>query len=169
METHSPGTWEEILALPDDAMLRSPSEFPDLPDGTRWASSPACLRHLLCEIMPRAAADLIDDVVRHESEHAAVARALGCTSRFAVLFVEPTEPGFDSAISPMHWWISPHPLSKLAVAAIAAAPADPSAEDLEKLRVMGYRDAEDLANRIRKFNRHARHPLPMPAHDAGRR
>jgi hypothetical protein len=143
-------------------MIRPLAEFPYLPHA-RYASSPEGLRRLILDVLspfPDADLSFLEDQIPHEMEHAAAARALGCISHFTFSMIP--RPGGWHAL-PGHQWASRGPLSKLAIAAIAAAPAQLSLDDLTDLRRMGYRDAADVADRIRRFNRHAQHPLPMPA------
>jgi hypothetical protein len=150
--------------LPDDAMIRVPSEFRGNVPRRRYARTPGELRRVIRE----AAAffpglDLADfeGDITHEAEHAAAARALGCTSRFIFTVAPIRDSAPDGAwySVPGHVYTSRKPLSKLALAAIAAAPSWLSEGDLADLHRMGYRDADDVAGRIRKSGQQ----LPMPA------
>ena len=150
--------------LPDDAMIRVPSEFRGNVPRRRYARTPGELRRVIRE----AAAffpglDLADfeGDITHEAEHAAAARALGCTSRFIFTVAPIRDSAPDGAwySVPGHVYTSRKPLSKLALAAIAAAPSWLSEGDLADLHRMGYRDADDVAGRIRESGQQ----LPMPA------
>jgi hypothetical protein len=151
-----------LLDLPDDAMVSVPAEFIDLPN-MRYADSGPEFRRLIREALapfPDADLGFFEDQIPHEMEHAAAAQALGCTSRFFFKMIP--QPGDDWYGIPGHVWASRNPVSKLAIAAIAAAPTWLSLDDVADLRRMGYQDAGDVADRIRGFNRRARCPLPLP-------
>lgn len=92
-------------------------------------------------------ADYEDDIA-HEAEHAAAARAIGCASHF--LFKTAPHPVRHDVwcTVTVHVYASREPLTKLAVASIAAAPSQLSASDLADLYCMGYRDVDDVAARI---------------------
>jgi hypothetical protein len=148
-------------------MLSVSAEFSDVPHAIGYADSPAGLLPIIRGIpasYPAATeADLawLEDGIQHEAQHAAAATVLGCSSRFCITMTP--LPGGGVHARPCCSWVSRRPLSKLAIASIAAAPSDPSPDDLADLRRMGYRDADDVAERIRRFNRRARYPLPLPA------
>ena len=69
-------------------------------------------------------------------------------------------------------YASSEPLTKLAVASIAAAPERLSDTDLDDLRCMGYRDAVDVAARIQASGQQLLMPrsvtaaVTCPAHRA---
>src|ERR1019366_9505885 len=71
--------------LPDDAMIRVPAAFRGDVPRRRHARTPAELRRVIREVAASFPdldpADFESDIM-HEAEHAAAARALGCTSRF---------------------------------------------------------------------------------------
>lgn len=148
-----------VQGLPDDAPLPVPAAFPaDVPD-TWYASTPSELRRVIREVMEVRLPDEDpaeqDPDIEHEAEHAAAAQALGCTVRFGF-----TVAPFGSVWS---WGSSIQicrggPLPKLAFAAIAAAPARLSDGDLHDLRNLGYQDAADVADRIRRSGQ--RMPVP---------
>lgn len=149
--------------LPDDAMIRVPSEFQEnVPH--RWhASTPEEFRRVIHEVMahfpPFDPADFEEDIV-HETEHAAAAGALGCASRFIFTAAPLRADDPDSVwyTVPAHVYTSRKSLPKLALAAITAAPSSLSDGDLADLRRMGYRDADDVARRIRESGQQ----LPLP-------
>jgi hypothetical protein len=148
---------------PDDALLPSPAGFRDAPH-RRYARTPDELRRLIRRALarfPGADPAAYEDQIVHETEHAAAAQALGCTSRF--WFTVAPNPAVDDLsvwyTQAGHSWASPVPLTKLAVAAIAAAPARLSDGDLADLYALGYRGADDVAKRIRRSGQ----TLPMPA------
>jgi hypothetical protein len=150
----------EFRDLPDDAMIRVPSEFRDDVPYRSYASSPGELRRLIREAAASFPdldpADFEDDIT-HETEHAVAAQALGCTSRFTFT-VAPLRDGVWYSV-PGHVYTSRKPLSKLALAAIAAAPSSLSDGDLADLHRMGYKDTDDVAERIRVSGQR----LPIPA------
>lgn len=150
--------------LPDDAPVRVPPGFEEeeVPDGT-YAATLEELRRVIGESAgPYGFPDLdpadYEDQIAHEAEHAAAARAIGCDSRF--LFRRGQHPARDDVWYDVtvHVYAASFPLTKLAVAAIAAAPSRLSESDLADLHCMGYQDAADVAARIRATGQH----LPMP-------
>jgi hypothetical protein len=145
----------------DETMIRVAEEFRDLPH-TRYAGDPEDFRHLIREMLRTTslAPGSFDDSIPHEMEHAAAAQAFGCATRFAFSVV-PLPDGLCRCYASTEW-ISPRPVSKLAMAAFIAAPAVPSDGDLRDLLLMGYLDAADVAERIRRCNRTAQYPLPVP-------
>lgn len=150
--------------LPDDAVVHV-TRYTDLPH-RRYADTAEGLRRLIHEMLatsPTADFDAYEDQIAHELEHAAAARALGCTSRFYFNLSPHPDVRWLWVCYTGHQYICREPLTKLAVAAIAAAPAWLSEGDLADLRSLGYRDAEDVADRIRRHNRRAPRPLPVPA------
>jgi len=111
----------------------------------------------------------IEAQIAHEAEHAAAARAVGFSrTRYGLgEWVERRTEGDVLTVitrwQVMVFHVAPvRPVSKLAYAAIIAAPARLSAGDVESLRDMGYRHAEDVAARIREFNSSAGITLPIP-------
>lgn len=137
--------------------------FTDVPYA-KYASTPEGLRSLIIETLapfPHADLSFLQTEIQHEAQHDAAARALGCTTRFAFSMIPLPDRSWQAL--PGHQWASERMLTKLAIASIAAAPACLSVNDRADLRSMGYRDAEDVAARIREFNRWARNPLPVPA------
>jgi hypothetical protein len=155
------GSLSALLALDDYAMVSVSPDFTDLPYA-KYASSAEGLRRLILDTLasfPDADLGFLEGAVAHEAGHDAAARAVGCTTRFAFSVI-PVLGGWQAL--PSHGWVSEHPLTKLAIAAIAAAPACLSVNDLANLHCMGYRDAQDVADRIREYNRWVRHPLPVP-------
>jgi hypothetical protein len=73
----------------------------------------------------------------------------------------------------LHWQLfiqalaPSRPVTKLAAATITAAPATLSPGDLKVLRAMGYRDAADVAARVRELALSKGIHLPVPASAAG--
>ena len=151
--------------LPDDAMIGVPSKFLENIPHTWYARTPDELRRVIREVLRRHfpdsdPAEYEHDIV-HETEHAAAARAIGCTSRFtftAAPFQDDDPFGVWYTV-PGHVFTSRRSLPKLALAAITAAPSWLSDGDLADLLHMGYQDADDVAERIRRFGQR----LPMPA------
>lgn len=164
-DEESRGSWKGLAEMPDDAIACVPGSLEDLPElpGATYAADIRGLRRIVREFTTRnygwAEGSLLAEIP-HEQEHAAAAQALGCRSRF-FFRVAPTEGGGRGACLG-HSWVARAPMTKLAVASIAAAPSYLSAGDLNDIRRMGYRDADDVAGRIRLFNRTAKHPLTMP-------
>jgi hypothetical protein len=153
--------------LPDYAMVDVSAEFSDVPHAIGYADSPAGLLPIIRAIpasypaATEAHLAMLEAEILHEAEHAAAASALGCSSRFCITMTP--LPGGGVHARPCHSCVSSRPLSKLALASITAAPSRLSPDDLADLRDMGYRDADDVAERIREFNRRACQPLPLPA------
>jgi hypothetical protein len=150
--------------LPDDAPVRIRAGFEEeIPYGT-YASTLEELRRVIGESTgPYGFPDLdpadYDDDIAHEAEHAAAARAIGCDSRF--LFKRAPHPArADTWYSvTVHVYASREPLTKLAIASIAAAPSWLSDTDLADLHCMGYIDAADVAARIQVSGQ--RLPIPL--------
>lgn len=111
-----------------------------------------------------AGLEIAEEQIRHEAEHGAAARSLGCSVRFTFSMV-PRPGGWEPRAGSQ--WVSRVPLSRLAAASIYAAPSRLSPADTDALRAAGYPDPEDLAGRIREFNRTADHPLPVPSSGGG--
>jgi hypothetical protein len=156
------GGLSALRDLDDYALVNVAAGFADVPYA-KYASTPEGLRRLIIETLapfPRADLSFLRTEIQHEAEHGAAARALGCTTRFTFSMI-PLPDGSWQAL-PGQQWASARMLSKLGIASIAAAPACLSVNDLSDLRSMGYRDAEDVAARIREFNSWARNPLPVP-------
>jgi hypothetical protein len=114
--------------------------------------------------------DYLEAQIAHEAEHAAAACAVGFGRIRYGLGEWIERHADDGAVTVTTRWqvmvfhVDPlRPVSKLAYAAIVAAPARLSAGDAEALRDIGYRDAEDVATRIREFSARAGAALPMPA------
>lgn len=148
--------------LPDDGLGRVPSEFRDDPD-VMYASTLEGMRGVIREaarLHPWISVAACEADIAHEAEHAAAARMIGCASRFG-LKVGRTGAGATYTVM-VHEFARPGMMTKLAFASMAAAPARLSEGDLADLRAMGYRDAEDVAARIREHNRHAAVPLLVP-------
>jgi hypothetical protein len=152
--------------LPDDAPVRIPDGFEEeVPYGT-YASTLEELRRVIREsAVPFLGLDPADyeDDIAHEAEHAAAARAIGCASRF--LFKRAPHPVRDDVWCSVtvHVYASSEPLTKLAVASIAAAPSWMSDTDLADLQCMGYRDVEDVAARIQASGQRLPVPLSVTA------
>jgi hypothetical protein len=150
--------------LPDEAMIIPPARFFSSPH-ERYARNSEELRRLIrASLAPitdlPAWLQFFVDQVPHEAEHAAAAQKLGCTSRFTFWLTPNRQGSWDGGLR--HDWISRRPVSKLAIAAIAAAPSWLSPGDLADLNLMGYQGSEDVADRIRAFNRRGRPRLPVP-------
>lgn len=166
---HAANRLPVLRDLPDDAPVRVPPGFEEeVPDGT-YAATLEELRRVIGESTgPYGFADLgpadYEDQIAHEAEHAAAARAIGCDSRF--LFKRGQHPARDDVWYhvTVHVYAASFPLTKLAVAAIAAAPSWLSESDRADLHCMGYQDAADVATRIRATGQH----LPMPLSVAGK-
>lgn len=149
-----------VRSLPDDALVELPCEFTEGPY-TRYAATPGELRALIREMIapyPDCSPQIFESHVEHETEHAVAASAVGCTGRFG--FTVAPAPGKDGLYaSAVYEVMSRAAVTKLALAAITAAPALLSDGDLVDLNRMGYRDAADVAGRIRASGQ----PLPIPA------
>jgi hypothetical protein len=150
----------------DLALVEVSAVFTDEPDIT-YADTLDGMQRLIDDFVARHAArhpdadwSLLDDAVAHESEHAAAAAALGCRSRFGLRVQQ--IPGNRCWVRPVHSCVSDAPLMKLAVAAMAAAPANPSEGDIEYLHDLGYAGVADVAGRILAYNKYARKPIPVP-------
>lgn len=154
--------------LPNDVLVRVPPGFEEVLDGT-YADTMEDLRRVIGDSTgPYGFPDLdpadYEDQVEHEAEHAAAARAIGCDSRF--LFRRGQHPARDDVWYnvTVHVYAASFPLTKLAIAAIAAAPSWLSESDIADLHCMGYQDAVEVATRIRVTGQH----LPMPLSGAAR-
>jgi hypothetical protein len=153
------GLHAALRAAPDDAVTTGWDEdFTDDPDVT-YASSPDGLRELAAALNASCQwqidPDYIESQVRHEQEHAAAALAAGFSKIRYGLFVHRAPRNVPGGVTVRTDWrmminhVAPAgPVSKLAYAAIVAAPAVLSAGDEEALRVMGYRNAADVTKRI---------------------
>lgn len=152
-----------LRGLPDDALVPVPPGFEQEVPGGTYAATPEELRRVLGESTgPYGFPDLdpadYEDQIAHEAEHAAAARAIGCDSRF--LFLRGQHPARANVWYNVtcHVYAARFPLTKLAIAAIAAAPSWLSASDLADLHCMGYQGSADVAGRIRATGQR----LPMP-------
>ena len=170
--SHAASRLALLRDLPDDALVRVPPGFEEeVPDGT-YAATLEDLRRVIGESTgPYGFPDLdpanYEDQIVHEAEHAAAARAIGCDSRF--LFKRGRHPARADVWYhvTVHMYAASFPLTKLAVAAIAAAPTWLSESDLADLHCMGYQDAADVAARIRETGQHL--PVPLSAAAPARR
>ena len=90
----------------------------------------------------------VDRMVTHEAAHMITAQSIGVEAVVCI--------GRDPAtnkLRPYATSFGPGVVPKLGIAAIFAAPFDPSEKDVTKLQTMGYKSAEDVAERIIAWNR----------------
>lgn len=139
-------------------------------DTITWADTAQGLLDLTRDLTARfdnpVDPDYIAEQVRHEDEHAAVARTVGFRRiRYGLLVRE--RPGASPGSIRVDWklciqQVAPsRPVTKLLYAAIVAAPRCLSADDVEALRVMGYRDADDVARRIERWSSRSGIAIPI--------
>ncbi len=94
----------------------------------------------------------INQVVQHESRHGEVAEAIGFTAvyyKVAVVQTATQEPSWQAFCVPFD---HDSDITKLELAAYFAAPQNPSRWDMHCVKAMGYKDTEDLTNRVMKHN-----------------
>lgn len=150
----------KLRDAPDDAVLVGWAEdFTDYP-GVTYADTPAGLRALAAilnaECQGEIDPDYIEDQIRHEDQHAAAAREAGFAKVRYGLGVWRERRDLDIGYEVTTRWqvcmehVAPRrPFTKLMYAAITAAPGRLSVGDEAALREMGYRDAADVAARVR--------------------
>jgi hypothetical protein len=147
-----------IAHLPDGALIRGPDRWTrDAQYATTTAGLRQLIRQTLAALFPGTDPAEYEADIAHEGQHAAAAAALGCSSRFIFRVARLRDGSWYTV--PAHTFVSQRPLTKLALAAISAAPAWLSEGDLADLHRMGYAGADDVADRIRKSGQH----LPVPA------
>lgn len=145
---------------PDDALVTGwDEEFTDY-EHTAYAPDLDGLRELAAELSASCQGDIDPDYlegqVLHEHEHAEAARAAGFAKvRYGLYTRREREDLPDGGYSvTTHWQTriehaAPSgPVTKLAYAGILIAPCRLSPGDEKGLRVMGYRDAEDVRERL---------------------
>lgn len=164
---------------PDDALVTGwAADLTDHPNVT-YAESLDELRALAANLNEECEGqidpDYIEDQIRHEGQHAAAARAVGFGKVRLGLGVWRSERLLDGGGRQVttNWQVfvehaAPvRAVTKLAYAAIVAAPARLSAGDADALREMRYRDAADVAERISALAARTGVALPMPQSIAG--
>ncbi|MET9260344.1 hypothetical protein [Amycolatopsis sp. NPDC004079] len=138
------------------------TKFRDFPDVT-WAGTLDDLRVFMVELIDehrgRIDDGFFEQQLRHADEQATAARAVGFSKVRYGLLVRPCKIArrADGTWDRSLFWqvcmqyVAPtRPVTKLAYAAVVAAPRLLSDGDASALRVMGYRDAADVARRIRQ-------------------
>lgn len=167
-----------LADAPDDAAVTGwASEVSDDPNVT-YVDTVAELRALTAELNAQCqgqiSTDYIEEQISHEAEHAAAARAVGFSKIRYGLGVWRKERLADGSREVTTNWqvlivhVAPvKPVTKLSYAAIVAAPRRLSAGDAAGLREIGYRDAADVAGRIRSLASRTGLVLPMPVSVTG--
>jgi hypothetical protein len=150
----------KLRSAPDDAVITGWAEdFGDYPNVT-YADTPDGLRTLAAILNAECQGQIdphyIEEQICHEGQHADAARAAGFTKIRYGLGVWRERRDLDIGYEITTRWqvlmehVAPvRPFTKLMYAAITAAPTRLSAGDEAALREMGYRDAADVAARVR--------------------
>lgn len=157
----SAGLHALLRDAPDDALLTGWAEDFTDSEHVTCAGDLDGLRRLAAELNESCQGDIdpayLESQVLHEHEHAQIARLAGFAKvRYGMYVRREREdlPGGGYTVT-TYWQArfehaAPSgPVTKLAYAAIAAAPCRLSAGDKEALRDMGYRDAADVHDRLR--------------------
>lgn len=154
---------DPIKDMPDDQIIYVNENWQTPANAVR-VDSPEELEELIRAAMEVAQFKDInpEDIkrfVQHEEQHAEASRALGVSNHFEVAMAKVAlsqadflsgrfSPGFQPASIDTDALIP-----KIAAAATAARPENPSASDLNIVTKMGYRDIQDLGDRIKIYLR----------------
>jgi hypothetical protein len=150
----------KLRDAPDDAVLVGwAQDFTDYP-GVTYADTTDGLRALAAILNAECGGEIdpeyIEDQIRHEDQHAEAAREAGFARIRYGLGVWRERRELEIGYEVTTRWqvcmehVAPRrPFAKLAYAAITAAPSRLSDGDESALREIGYRDAADVAARLR--------------------
>ena len=156
-----------LVGLPDDTILDSPENpaKPVIHPNTRLFSSLEELRSAApSRLGGHSTSAYLEWAISHEQEHAAASRAVGYTKLLYGLYHNPEAEQGELALQLGVWPGAPsRPVTKLAMATVTAAPGRLSPDDRALLQAMGYRDAADVARRVRELALRTGVRLPVPA------
>jgi hypothetical protein len=100
--------------------------------------------------------EFVESKVRHEAAHGEAMHAIGVTAVYYGVLIDAYKPRtFSTRLSwqPFSFGASTRwPITKLAHAAVIAAPPDPSPGDRRRIREMGYLGVDDVAERVALHN-----------------
>jgi hypothetical protein len=153
----------DIIVIDDRQVNRNGIVVADLDDLNRALALFYSVAQSRQITISREAREYYESLIAHEGQHADAAIAQGIEEHhFSLGFAWASTSGKRLLLCEPAFRMVNFETTKLGLAAVIAAPADPSPGDIAQLQEIGYTGVADVAERVIEHNRHATTPLPMP-------